>query len=340
MYARRLPWSARLGMMRRPALARERAAAGLEEDGYATMDCIVLAGNRENYRPVADEDNKAFLQVAGRSILDIILEELAAVDRVARVLVVGPKQRLEVAVPPARVAAYPKPLLFFQQGGNVVENILGTVAASRLDAAADRLVMVLPSDIPLITREELDQFIDRCDMSRYDYVGGVTAAEVLARFAPDAEQPGVSMATFRLNSGNFRVSNLHMVRPAAVKRADYIRQTYAVRYQKRWANMAKMWLVLLGLLFRAPTAPFYYMAAQGARHCELWGYRRTAAFLSGFVTLARAERYISSILGTRFKVVVTDFGGAAVDVDNEADYHTISRRFDEWRAMQRQISMS
>lgn len=304
------------------------------------MDCIVLAGNRENYRPVADEDNKAFLQVGDRSILDIILDELAGVDRVDRVLVVGPKQRLESAVSNTRVADYPKPLLFFQQGRNLVENILGTLAASRPDNQSDRLVMVIPSDIPLITREELDQFIDRCDMSRYDYVGGVTGAEVLARFAPDAERPGVSMATFRLNSGNYRVSNLHMVRPAAVKRADYIRQTYAVRYQKRWVNMAKMWLVLLGLLFRAPTAPFYYLIAQGARHCELWGYRRLARYLAGFVTLERAEKYISSILGTRFKVVTTDYGGAAVDVDNEADYQTISRRFDEWRAMQRQISLS
>lgn len=300
------------------------------------MDCIVLAGNQENYRGIADEDNKAFLQVAGRSILHIILDELQSVDRIARVLVVGPKQRLEEVVTAPVIAAYPKPLLFFQQGRNLVENILGTVAASTQDARADRLVMVIPSDIPLVTSEELNQFIDRCDMERYDYVGGVTASHVLARYGPKAEAPGVTMATFRLNTGNFRVSNLHLVRPAAVKRADYIRQTYALRYQKRWTNIAKMWLVLLGLLWRAPTAPFFYLVAQAARHCEAWGYSRLEARLSAWITLNRAERYISSILGTRFKVVETDFGGAAVDVDNETDYHTISRRFDEWRRMQRQ----
>ncbi|CAM2010279.1 NTP transferase domain-containing protein [Acanthopleuribacter pedis] len=298
------------------------------------MDCIVLAGNRENYRSVAREDNKAFLKVGGRSILHIILEELRAVDRVDRVLVVGPKDRLQEEVGTHLVAAYPKPLLFYQQGRNLVENILGTVAASAT-GVTDRVVMVIPSDIPLITCEELNQFIDRCDMDAYDYVGGITSAHVLARYAPQADQPGVTMATFRLNSGSYRVSNLHLVRPAAVKRADYIRQTYALRYQKQLANIAKMWLVLLGLLWRVPTAPFYFLVAQGARHCEVWGYQRLAKYLSGFVTLSRAEGYISSILGTRFKVVETDFGGAAVDVDNEADYHTISRRFDEWRRMQR-----
>ena len=301
------------------------------------MDCIVLAGDRENYRKVANEDNKAFLPIAGQTILHHILNQLVDVTAVERILLVGPCARFAAVFDDTFRADYPKPLLFFPQAGNLVDNILATVAASAAESASpdpQRLVLVIPSDIPLVTSAELNQFVDRCDMQTYDYVGGVTSSEVLSRFGASAQKPGVSMATFRLNSGSYRISNLHLVRPAAVKRGDYIRQTYALRYQKRLANIAKMWLALIGLLFRAPTAPVYYLAAQFARHAKLWGWPRVERVFASFVTLARAERYISSILGTRFKIVETDFGGAAVDVDNDRDYETISSRFEEWRAMQ------
>ncbi|CAM2065091.1 Nucleotidyltransferase family protein [Sulfidibacter corallicola] len=304
------------------------------------MDCIVLAGNRESYRSVAQEDNKAFLRIGAATILEIMLDELAQVEDIDRLLLVGPSERLQDLFAARYGQDFPKPVIFYEQQADLVANILGVVAASAPDEDPDRVVLVLPSDIPMITRAEIREFIGLCDMTRYDYVGGVTTGRALAQFHPVGEKRGIRMATFRLASGVYRISNLHMVRPAAVKRGQYIRKTYALRYQKRLTNMVRMLAGLLLLLARTPTAPFFYLWAQLVRSLDAAGYKGLSGLLAWPVRLERAEKYISRILGTRFKIVVTHFGGAAVDVDNDADYLAVCQRFEEWRQLMRGMEKS
>ena len=50
--------------------------------------------------------------------------------------------------------------------------------------------------------------------------------------------------------------------------------------------------------------------------------------------MARIERGCASLLRTRFRLVVTDLGGAAIDIDTEADYLAAQARFAEWRDAQ------
>ncbi len=59
------------------------------------MDCIILAGNRDSYREVSNKHNKAFLKIGDRTILNIIMDQLAGVQSIDRLLIVGPKAALE-----------------------------------------------------------------------------------------------------------------------------------------------------------------------------------------------------------------------------------------------------
>jgi hypothetical protein len=64
------------------------------------------------------------------------------------------------------------------------------------------------------------------------------------------------------------------------------------------------------------------------------GYRGVADMLRRAITLSHTERVLSKILDTRFRFLVTEIGGCAIDVDTEADYDAVRERFAEWSEQQ------
>jgi len=49
------------------------------------------------------------------------------------------------------------------------------------------------------------------------------------------------------------------------------------------------------------------------------------------LSVKAVEDWISQLLKTRFKSVETTLGGAAMDIDDEATYQTISLSFQKWQ---------
>lgn len=292
-----------------------------------------MAGSGENYRPVGNEDNKTFLKIGGKTILQIMLSELHQVPGIDRICICGPKTRLEHLLEQIDPVPSQKPIRVFEQGHDLIDNMMHVLEATSLGVESDRVVLILSSDIPLVTAREVRQFIDRCDMDRYDYIAGVTTEEALRRFYPTESKPGVVMTYFYFKEGHYRINNMQMARPSAVTKANYIRKTYAIRYQKEWRNILKMVLGLILTVFTSPAAVFIYLKMQVSRIAHERNYQTLAAFLRRHSPRYKVENLISRLLGTRFGMVVTDFGGSAVDVDNDRDYEAICQRYAEWREM-------
>lgn len=302
------------------------------------MDCIVLAGNRENYRAVSQKSNKAFLEVQSQPILRIMLGELEKVRDIDRLLLVGPKQQLTELVAKGLPKDYPKPILIFEQQTDLVANIQEVIDATQEKPDPDRYLLILPSDIPLMIAEEVREFISQCDMRRYDMVSGLTTSEALSRYYPTETLPGVRMTYFFFRQGRYRINNMHMVRPTALEDAQYIRKTYAMRYQKELGNIIKMVFHLLLVGLRSPSGIFIYLGMSSARWFDGIGWRRMSRWCRKAFPLERAAKSISKVLRTRFHLAVTHFGGAAIDVDNDADYKAIVTRFEEWVSLQRGLA--
>jgi CTP:molybdopterin cytidylyltransferase MocA len=297
------------------------------------MDCIILVGNRANYREVARQENKAFLSVGGRTILHIMLTELARVQTLDRFFLVGSVSRLRLWQQESISPDFPKPIVLVEQGRDLLENVLAGSRAALGDPLSDDPILVLPSDIPLVTAAEVRQFMERADMTRYDLVTGVTTEATLSRFYPAADKPGVMMQYFNVSSGHFRVNNMHMVRPAAIANIEYIRRMYAIRYQRRFING----LLLMWNLMRARTRPgglLFYAGLRLSSRLRLWNRARLAARLERHLHMKTGEYHISKVLGARFKVAVTTFGGSAIDVDNDETYRAVCSRFEDWLALQ------
>lgn len=296
------------------------------------MDCIILAGSGENYHGVSGSKNKAFLTIKGKPLVQIVLEQVVKVKCLEHIHMVGPKGELEAVASRAALPEQAPSITCFEQKNDLIENILHVISASELGRDPHRVVLILPSDIPLVTAQEIEQFIDRADMDRYDLVSGLTTEQAMRRFYPREGKPGVVMTYFYFQEGNLRINNLHLARPSAVGRGDYVRKTYALRYQKKVLNIVRMAWHLFLLLFRAPGAFRLYARMQVSRVLHERGMARWARRLKTRSKLEDVEALVSRILNTRFGTVITDFGSSAMDVDNEPHYEAIRERYDEWRS--------
>ena len=65
------------------------------------------------------------------------------------------------------------------------------------------------------------------------------------------------------------------------------------------------------------------------------GWRRVADRLRRYIPVARVERGCAALLGGSFRFIVTEAGGCAADIDNEADFDASERCFEAWRDAQR-----
>jgi GTP:adenosylcobinamide-phosphate guanylyltransferase len=304
------------------------------------MDAFVLAGDRGASHQILGM-NKALLRLEGYPLFIHVLKVLDEVPEVSRIYLVGPQKKMmeeiERALP---YTLFLKKIEVLEQRNNLIENILAAYSHS-LPGYQDGVdihqlnhgdppALFLPADIPLITSAEIREFISNSDMKRYDYCLGVTSEEVLTRFYPEGDQPGIKMAYVYLRDQAFRLNNLHLARPLRVGAGRDIQNMYDHRYQKYLRNRIRIMFQILKRpgWFDVLTS---YLLAQGAVFFAQSNRLRLASIFRRPFTLPKVEREISRFLETRFKVVETTIGSAALDIDDEASYQIISTRFREWR---------
>ena len=115
----------------------------------------------------------------------------------------------------------------------------------------------------------MEHFIAHCDLERHDYILGLTPEKSMPYFYPKGHnRPGIKMAYLHMREKNYRINNLHMVRPARVEHRIHINKMYEYRYQKQVLNMIllaiyllrfqqlKNFSLLLGLQFSLLSAKF------------------------------------------------------------------------------------
>jgi hypothetical protein len=200
----------------------------------------------------------------------------------------------------------------------------------RFSPYAETPGLFLPSDIPLVTAAEIEEFLTNADMKEHDYCMGITAEESLTSFYPQGGKPGIKMPYLYLKERAYRMNNLHLARPFKIVAGGSVQTMYDYRHQKYVGNRFR----IAREFFRTERwarALSLYLLAQGAVFSSEIGWSALAAFFRRRLPLDRVEREVSCFLKARFKAVETTIGGAALDVDDEETYRTISLHFKEWR---------
>jgi GTP:adenosylcobinamide-phosphate guanylyltransferase len=294
------------------------------------MKAILLAGDKKGARTLCGV-NKAFLSLNGWPLFIHVLAALDRASHVDAIFIIGPRKQLMEAVEKALPTFFfSKKIEVLEQRESLLENLsYAYEEAIKMPMRNGPPALFVPSDIPLVTGGEIDAFISNADMNRFDYCLGVTPSDSLKPFYPTLTRPGIKMAYLYLNDQVYRMNNLHLARPASLLAGPMIQTIYNHRHQKSPWNRIAMSIVLLMEKRAMPVFLFYFLA-QAAVLLSRFGLHRFAAFFRRFLSRSDVEGAISGFLGIRFAVVETVEGGAALDIDDETTYKTISSVFLKW----------
>jgi len=311
------------------------------------IPAIVAAGDRRAAKAVYGQ-SKVYLELGGRALVAHVVAALQEVPEVSEVWVVGNAERLHEVFDRGEIQQdLSKPLRIVPQFRNLYENVwqtyrrllpgAGPTGRDPEASEARDLVLYLSADVPFATPQEISQFIQRAAELDCDYACGLVTEQAMESFYPAAPgEPGIRMAYFNLREGRFRVSNLHLVRPARIVNRSYVEELYEHRYQKQFGNIVGLAARLMRKEEGGLRILRYYVLIHLAGFADRRGWRRLADWLRAWVPLDRVAQACSALLRADFRFAVTSVGGCAVDIDNEGDYDVAKRAFDSWRAAQRE----
>ena len=313
-----------------------------------SVPAVVTAGDRRAAKPIHGE-SKVYLSLGGVPLVTRIVSVLQRVPEVSEVWVVGDAARLEEALGEASLRAeLRKPLTILPQFRNLYENawesyrrLLPGAGPAGRDPGPDDLdqrVLYLSADLPFATPQEISAFVREGIAQGSDYGLGLVPDTAMSGFlpcsTPEGSEPGIEMAYFNLREARLRQSNLHLVKPARLGHRHYVEEMYEHRHQKQLGQILGLGLRILvreggglGLLLG-------YSLLHMAGVADRRGWRAIADAIRRFIPMEWTERLCGQLIDTRFRFVVTDAGGCAVDVDNDEDYEIAEARFTAWSAAQ------
>jgi len=316
---------------------------------FKKLDAVVLAGERRASIAIRN-DNKAFLEVKGLPLFIHVLRALQQAEHVRNIVIVGPSDRLNNAL--EQHAAHVNGagnILVVEQRDNMIENFKeGYVATLGIDPSVpfeslrgshfdQTPVLVVPSDIPLLTPDEVDEFIARSNLHEYDYSIGITSEKVLSHYHPQDGKTGIQMIYFHVKEDLLRHNNLHIGKPLTFAHLDYIEKMYEWRYQTRLANILRMLFSLLFNGWRLTKSLRIFILMQISLYYDRHGHPKLSDRLRSLVGRNRLAEGIGNALGAEVQIIYTHYGGAALDADNERDLVVIEEHYEEWMDYQRNL---
>ena len=242
------------------------------------MWAVVLAGRRNDGRIEASDSApwEALIDVAGRPMAARVLDALGAARHVAGGVVVGP------------AALGPELPTGFEQIDPVGDTTANLAAGLGRRPGGVSRVLVVTSDIPLVSGEMVDAFVEACGDQALDVYFPVVRREVA-----EARFPGVHRTYVRLRDGSFTAGNMFLVRPEVLM-ADREGGEGLLDRMVRWRKAP--WRMALAL-----------------------GPGLLLGLLSGRWDLRRVEQAATRRLGVSGRAVVTKDAEVGVDVDKPGD---------------------
>ncbi len=244
------------------------------------MDVIVLAGEKkDNNNNVGEELNKAFYKIRDKHMVEYVVETLRKSKGIEKIAVVGPKDKLKSVF--GGMVDY-----IIEGSGSIVSNVLLTLECF----PEDRKVLIVTSDIPMITRESIEDFIERCRGKDADLYYSIVDKKV-----NDLRYPGVRRTYARLWEGRFTGGNVFCFNPAAKDKCkDFFEKM--LEYRKSPAKMAR--ILGFGFLLRLAL---------------------------GILTINAIQKKCESLLDVRAAVIISPYPEIGNDVDSLSDLKIIEK---------------
>jgi len=222
--------------------------------------------------------NKAFLDINGRPMIEYVLDAMGNSSYVDKIILIGPYEELG---------------RFSSKVDRIIEDsgsLMGNIRAGVRSLPEDTLAVISTADIPLITSQIVDDFIERSIEKKAEICYPIIKKEYF-----EEKYPGMKRTYVRIKEGVYVGGNMMLINTSLIdKFADIVEKT--IKYRK------SMWH-LAGLV----------------------GLRCLLKFLIKTLTIADVERRVSSIFGCEAAAIDMPYPEIGVDVDKPTDLRYVRR---------------
>ncbi len=247
------------------------------------FNAFVLAGTKEKgpLEITANVENKALIMIKDRPIIEYIIDALNNSENIDKILVVGPKDEL-----------YPyigkKVEEILDPGNSILENM--EIGLNYFNS--ENNLLLLTSDIPLITSQAIDEFIEKCIEKEADIGYPIITKENIIKKYPETIRTYVKM-----KEGIFCGGNIVFFKPE-------------IFFQKK---------ALIKELFDNRKANW--------KNAKILGLKFILKFLFKTLTLDEIEKKVTKLVGCKSVAVMVSSPEIMIDLDKLSDLELIQQYF-------------
>lgn len=248
-------------------------------------DAIILAGGQSSgeLKKIAPYDNEALIIIGNYPMIYYVYKALRNSSHVNRIVICGPVESLK------SIFVKEENLYLVGGGENAMDSFANGVELLKGMEISERL-LILPSDIPFITTEAIDDFIKSSEEIGADFVYPLTSKEV-----NEAKYPGVRRTYARLKDGIFTGGNLFVITSAVIDQG----MDMAKKLVERRKNPLAM--------------------------ARLFGPVLVWRLITRRLTIAAVEKRFFEIIGIKARAIISSYAEVGVDVDKPSDLELANR---------------
>lgn len=170
------------------------------------MDAIVTAGGiplpEDPLYPYSNGDSKALIDVAGKPMIQWVLDALGASEKVDNVVIVG--------LSPKSGVTCKKPVYFLSNQGRMLANIVaGVHKVLELNPKAE-YVLIVSSDIPGLQAEMVDWLIETAMQTQDDLYYGVIPRAVMEARYPGSRRTYTRLKDMEVCGADINIAHVRM----------------------------------------------------------------------------------------------------------------------------------
>jgi len=248
------------------------------------MDALVLAGGKSDnsFGNHQQLNNKALLIINGIPMIEYVVDALKKAREIDSIIVVGPKEELIPYIEK-------KVKTIIDSTDSIVENV-----KMGIDCIKNDQILIMTSDIPLITGEMIDDFIQKCHKyEAFLYYPFISRENILKKY------PKTIRSYATLKEGVFCGGNLAVLSTILFNQNKSL---FNELYQNR--KDTKKYFTLLGLKF-------------------------ITKYLLKCLSIKEIEDRAAQIIGYPVKGIMINYPEIMIDLDKLSDYELIVQILNE-----------
>jgi len=247
----------------------------------SSYDTVVLAGgiNSGDLRKYAPYENEALIIIGNYPMIHYVYRALQQTDKVNNIVISGPCDSLR------QIFKKEDRLIFTRSGEDAIDSF-----ANALPLTETEKILVMPADIPFITPEAIEDFLNNCEKYEADVYYAIVPREV-----NEARFPRVKRTYVKLKEGVFTGGNLFLIRAAAAP--------LGIQMGKKLVSNRK----------------------QPVAQARLFGFDLVLKYLTGRLSIPVVEERFAQVLGLKGKAIISEYAEVGVDVDKPSDLKLAER---------------